>query len=178
LLVVILLFGAFAIFVFPVLQNEGPKLLYPKKYTSIVEKEARKNDLDPNLVYAVIKTESDFDPNATSYADAKGLMQMTDETFSWMQTVLNEEQNSEKLYEPATNIRYGCALLHLLLQEYQNTDVALAAYNAGMGNVDAWLVDPEFSQDGETLSYIPFEETDNYVERINVALKNYKEIYS
>lgn len=168
---------AVAVLAFPKISDEGKKLIYPIKYEEIVEEEAKKNDLDKFLVYSVINTESGFDAAATSPVGARGLMQMTDETFVWMQSVLGEEQEGDAAYDPAVNIKYGCALLRLLLRQYENTEVALAAYNAGMGNVDAWLDNPDFSDDGKTLDVIPFEETDNYVKRVNNALENYKKLY-
>lgn len=170
---------ACAAVVFTPLKNEALKLLYPLKYTAIVEQEAEKYDLDPVLVYAVIKTESGFDPDAYSRAGAKGLMQMTDETFAWMQEILGEEgmYAPEDLYDPEISVRYGCALLSRLLQYYGNRETALCAYNAGMGNVSSWLEDPDHSEDGETIFYIPFEETKNYVKKVARAESMYRELY-
>ena len=61
--------------------------------------------------------------------------------------------------DPEVNIRFGCLLLSLLTDRYADLRTALAAYNAGMGNVDTWLQDSAYSSDGRTLSDIPIEET-------------------
>ncbi len=153
---------------------------YPLKYSDIVEAEAIKNDLEPYLVYAIIKTESGFDPKALSHAGAKGLMQLTDETFGWMQDVTGytEGYSPEDLYDPQINVRFGCVLLKRLLTYYGDGNTALCAYNAGMGNVSEWLENTEYSPDGTTLTKIPFSETESYVKKVNSALLMYRELYN
>ncbi|QEY33915.1 lytic transglycosylase domain-containing protein [Caproiciproducens galactitolivorans] len=146
---------------------------YPLKYSDIVAKEATKNHLDPAMVYSVIKAESNFDPDAKSRAGAIGLMQLTPDTFDWLQTKLksDEKYTENNLYSPEINIRYGCKFLSILFNKYSKQATALCAYNAGIGTVNAWLKDPDISKDGVTLDQIPFEETRNYV---NIVLKNYE----
>ena len=95
-------------------------MLYPRKYESIVKKEAKEYDLPQSLVYAVIKAESDFDPEAESPVGALGLMQMMPETFDWMQTHIGGEYDASALLDPEISIKYGCALLRVLLNEYDN----------------------------------------------------------
>ena len=75
---------------------------------------------------------------------------------------------------PQTNIEIGCYVLKTLIDKYGILDTALAAYNAGPGNVDAWLENPAYSEDGKTLSYIPFGETRGYVAKINIYIEEYK----
>lgn len=122
--VVVVLFG-------PRLLEGGLRLLYPQRYTELVEREAAEFDLEPNLVYAIIKTESGFDPQARSHADAMGLMQLTQETFDWILSLYPTEDGSGDIWDPGDNIHCGCALLRLLLDQYGTVEVALAAYNAG-----------------------------------------------
>ena len=155
------------------------KLLYPIQYTDLVEREAEAYGLDPALVYAVIRTESGFDPEARSHAGAMGLMQMTEETFVWMQEILGESgaYGPEDLYDPQISIRYGCAFLSRLIGHYGRIETALCAYNAGMGNVASWLSDPLYSSDGVTVDLIPFEETRNYVQKVLQAESMYRELY-
>lgn len=150
------------------------KKAYPIEYAEIVAKEATANQLDPALVYSVIKVESNFNPDAVSRAGAIGLMQITPDTFEWLQTKLKSDAKYEtqELLNPEINIRYGCKFLSILLEKYGNERTALSAYNAGIGNVNSWLKDPDISQDGTMLDNIPYEETRNYV---NAVLKNYKE---
>jgi soluble lytic murein transglycosylase len=152
---------------------------YPLKYSDIVAKEATKNNLDPAMVYSVIKAESNFDPDAKSRAGAIGLMQLTPDTFDWLQTKLktDEKYTENDLYTPEINIRYGCKFLSILFNKYSKQATALCAYNAGIGTVNAWLKDPDISKDGVTLDKIPFEETRNYVEVVLKNYENYKKTY-
>ena len=180
LLVVVAAAVGAVVYFSPIYKEVQKKIFYPTKYGDIVEQEAEKNDLDPNLVYAIIKTESGFDPMALSHAGAKGLMQLTDETFGWMIDVTGstEEYSAEDLYDPQINIKFGCVLLKRLMLYYENSDTALCAYNAGIGNVSGWLEDTEYSADGITLTKIPFPETENYIKKVNSALKMYRELYN
>ena len=107
--------------VVPPLCNRAEQLLYPRKYEQLVEKWAADYELDPLLVYAFIRTESGFDPQATSSVDARGLMQMTEETFLWMRSKIAPEEplTFADLYSPDTAIRFGWLLpapLHGALQ--------------------------------------------------------------
>lgn len=138
------------------------------KYTSYVYQYAEEFDVDPNLVFAIIKNESNFDPDAESPVGAKGLMQIMPETFSWLQNYKYGEVtlDEDDLFEPDINIKYGCIFLAFLTQKYEVTSTIVAAYNAGFGIVDTWLNTSEYSSDGKTLSYIPYSETSVYVDRV------------
>ena len=81
------------------------------------------------------------------------------------------------LYDPEINIKMGCWYLNNLIEQFGNVDTALAAYNAGSGNVRQWLQDSEYSKDGETLYNIPFAETKKYVDKIKVNYKMYQYLY-
>ena len=145
-------------------------------YAEYVYQYAEEFDVEPALVFAIIKNESNFDPDAESPVGAKGLMQIMPETFLWLQnykygTVTMEE---DSLFDPETNIRYGCIFLEFLKGKYNADSTIAAAYNAGFGIVDTWLADREYSSDGKTLSYIPYSETAHYVEKV-MASKRYYE---
>lgn len=152
---------------------------YPLPYYETIMEQSEKNDLDPALVYGVIRAESGFDPNAVSRADARGLMQMTPQTFEWMQTMIpdSEALTAEDLFDPEVNIQFGCELLSLLISHYENESTAICAYNAGMGNVTSWLEDPAYSADGVTLEEIPFGETRAYLKRVTENREIYRELY-
>jgi len=151
-------------------------LLYPMAYKDIVELQAEENDIEYSLVLAVIKTESNFVVDAHS-GKASGLMQLTDETAEWIADKMDINADEINLMEPADNIRLGCFYLKYLIDYYNgNEDVALAAYNGGMGNVNKWLDDEKYSSDGETLDYIPFKETREYVKKVRKEQKVYEEI--
>ena len=152
---------------------------YPIKYQNLVEKHAKKYDLDKYLVYAVIKTESGFDQYAVSKAGAYGLMQLQTETASDGAKKLKMDVTlPDDLYEPDINIHIGTYYLSWLLDKYDgDISLAVAAYNGGIGNVDSWLKDDRYSDGKGGLASIPFAETRGYVEGVNSSYEKYKEIY-
>ena len=167
--------------VVPPLCNRAEQLLYPRKYEQLVEKWAAAYELDPLLVYAFIRTESGFDPQATSSVDARGLMQMTEETFIWLRSKIAPDEGLlfANLYDPETSIRFGCYYLHLCMERY-NGDVATvaAAYHSGWGTVDALLQMEEHSADGETLQGFPYNQMNHYVKKITSCYARYQRIYA
>lgn len=152
-------------------------LLYPKKYSVYVEKYAEEYNLDENLVYSIIKAESKFNENALSRRGAKGLMQIADITRDWAIEEL-ELNDDIDIYDPETNIRVGCWYLNTLYKEFGKTELVIAAYNGGSGNVKKWLSDEEYSQDGENLHTIPFLETDRYITKVKKYYEQYNMLYS
>ncbi len=154
------------------------KSAYPLKYESIVTTYADEYDLPPSLIYAVIHTESHFREDAVSGAGAKGLMQLMDSTYEWIQTKFpGEPESLDRIFEPEINIRCGAKVLDVLHELFTHSDTAIAAYNAGNGTVSKWLGDPQYSTDGETLTHIPFAETENYVKRVKSAQERYQSLY-
>ena len=96
------------------------KTAYPREYSQYVEKYAREYQVDEDLIYAVIKTESGFDPKAVSVNDAKGLMQITKDTFDWISGKLGyKDKQHDDLFDPETGIEYGTFFLSYLLNEFQ-----------------------------------------------------------
>lgn len=161
------------------LNNIIKEKYFPYKYASYVDKYSREYDLDPLFVLSVIKTESNFIESAESHKNAAGLMQITPETGEWAASKMGYtdfEKNS--LYKQEYNIRMGCWYLNYLSDMFNgNTDLMVAAYNAGPSNVKSWLKDTNYSTDGKTLNHIPFEETKNYVKKINSYHKTYTFLY-
>ncbi|MBC2580608.1 lytic transglycosylase domain-containing protein [Clostridium sp. DJ247] len=152
---------------------------FPIKYTKYILQYSKQYDLDPYLVSAVIKTESNFDKNARSNKNACGLMQITPDTAQWAAEKMNIKNFDKKmLSDPEFNIKMGCWYLDNLKEEFGgNIDVVLAAYNGGRGNVEKWLKNSQHSLDGKNLHYIPFKETDKYVKKIRVNYRIYKYLY-
>ena len=152
---------------------------YPIGYKNIIVKYSRKYEIDPYLVASLINVESKYDKDAKSIKDAKGLMQIGKQTGKWASEVLNiKDYNEDMLYDPETNIMIGTWYLNTLYKEFDgNLDLVLASYNAGSGNVNKWLKDEEYSNDGKNLTIIPFKETKEYIERINDSYKIYSKIY-
>lgn len=152
---------------------------YPIKYKDLVEKYSAEYKLDKSLVYAVIRTESKFDQYAVSVTDARGLMQVQSETGNDCAKELKiSGYNSDMLFEPKINIMIGCYYLSKLMRLYNN-DIkkSVAAYNAGLGNVDKWLKNGDYADGKGGLKDIPFPETKNYVDGVVKAQRIYKELY-
>lgn len=155
------------------------KLFFPLKYYNYIVKYSQTYALDPYLVSAVIKTESNFKEEARSHKNAYGLMQITPDTAEWAAEKMNiKDFNVSMLNDPEFNIKMGCWYLNNLREEFDgNIDVALAAYNGGRGNVQKWLKSSDHSADGKNLHYIPFKETDKYVKKVKVNYNIYKYLY-
>ena len=154
------------------------KQAYPLKYRDIIETQAEKYSIDPAFLYGMIRTESNFNPDAESSAGARGLMQIMPSTGEWIAGKLDEAFDAQRLYEPSVYLRYGCWYLRFLLDRYDgDMRTALTAYHQGQGRVDEWLQDPEYSEDGKTLSVISSSVTDTYVNRIMENYAHYQELY-
>ena len=180
-LALLLVLAVCAALLLPGLWKRAERMLYPRKYEALVEQWADTYDLDPLLVDAFIRTESGFDPQATSTVDARGLMQMTEETFIWLRSKIAPDEGLlfANLYDPETSIRFGCYYLHLCMERY-NGDVATAAaaYHSGWGTVDALLQMEEHSADGETLQGFPYSQMNHYVKKITSCYAEYQRIYA
>jgi soluble lytic murein transglycosylase len=146
---------------------------YPLKYLPFIKAASSKYGIKPSAVCAVIHAESRFAEKALSPKGAAGLMQITMPTAQWVAGKIGMEFNDSDIFDPEINITIGCWYLSWLMERYDNADVVSAAYNAGSGNVDKWLVNAEYSSDGETLRKIPFKETNDYVHRVRMNKKIY-----
>lgn len=151
--------------------------LYPLKYEQEIIKAGEKYDLEPELIASVIYAESKFQEDATSSVGAMGLMQLMPETFQWLCEKRGEEYTTDDLYDPFINIDYGSYYLSWLYEHFGDIYTACAAYNAGIGAVEGWLEEDIYTNDGVTLSYIPYGETSNYVAKIQNAVPKYNELY-
>lgn len=155
---------------------------YQLKYEDEVYSASAEYNIPKELIYGVIKTESNFNPDAVSAADARGLMQLTQPTFEWLHTYYSDDDydssNADLLFDPKINIKYGTLCLSVLLERYDNDlDTAICAYNAGLGNVDEWLTMSQYSADGKTLDSTPFGETNEYLKRVKNNRDKYAELY-
>ncbi|MBE6596034.1 MAG: lytic transglycosylase domain-containing protein [Ruminococcaceae bacterium] len=154
--------------------------LYPVDYGEIITNASEEFDVPEYIIYATVKVESDFDPDAVSTKGALGLMQMMPSTFEWLtgDDHLDENLSTRRLDDPEVSIRYGTYYLSYLYKKFNyNWDTAFAAYNAGEGNVTKWLSDEKYSDGNGGLSDIPYKETKKYVKKINDAIENYKKLY-
>ena len=173
ILILLILFGILRI------QDIILKQIYPLKYREYVEQYSEKYNLDKYLVYAIIKAESNFKPDIVSTSGAIGLMQLMDATAEELANEINYMYPSnEILYEPETSIALGTAYFNKLLAIYEgNVNLALTAYNAGIGNVKKWIDNQTIKSDGSDIENIPFKETNNYVRKILRDYKIYKDLY-
>lgn len=179
-LVVLVCIAAVLLMALPPLAREADRLLYPRKYSRQVEQWAAEYELDPLLVYAFIRTESGFDPAATSSVGARGLMQMTEETFIWLRSKIapDEDLTFDELYDPDVSIRFGCYYIHLCMERYGgDVATAAAAYHSGWGTVDNLLRMEEHSSDGQTLKGFPYNQMHHYVEKITASYAVYTRLY-
>lgn len=152
--------------------------LFPKKYESIVNEASATYNVEKETIYAIIKCESGFDSDAHSHAGAQGLMQITPDTFKWLQ-LRTKDKNTDikRLKNPYVNIMYGTFFISFLRKKYGNEEVVLSAYNAGEATVKRWLDDKGISKNGKTLDNIPYKETRRYVKRVQLIKKIYKMLY-
>ncbi len=149
------------------------ELTLPLRHEDVIRQQANEKGVDAALIAAVIYSESKFSDQESS-AGARGLMQITPEAAKFI-----EKQSGgttfklEDLSDPEINIRYGTFLLHELLERYEGDEAAaLAAYNAGPGNVDKW------GGAGLSVEGIPFPETRAYVEEVLEKRDEYREKYA
>ena len=155
-----------------------PPVLYPATYNNVVQSSAKENNIDPMLVFALIKAESNFNKDAVSASGAVGLMQLMPDTASWISNKMGIDYEEAELTDVRTNIKLGTWYLSYLLNEYDN-DVALAvvAYNAGYGNVNEWLKNGVWDGTLEDSSNIPYEESRDYLRRVLANYDKYKSLY-
>ena len=117
---------------------------YRLEYREYVYQYAQTYQLSPSLLFAVIRTESSFHPDAVSSVGARGLTQITEETLDWINYRSGEDPVAfDQLFDPETSIRCGAYLLRLLFDEFEDTGTVLCAYHAGWGKVKEWLADPQ-----------------------------------
>ncbi|MBQ2862818.1 MAG: lytic transglycosylase domain-containing protein [Clostridia bacterium] len=159
------------------LWDKAEKNLYPLRYAEFVDDASESFGVPKKIIYAVIKTESDFDSTAQSSAGAIGLMQIAPATFEEISGKLGDSYEKGMMYDPETNIRYGTYYLSYLYRYFEDWDLVFAAYNAGMGNVSSWLDDTQYSDGQGHLVNIPFAETSQYVKKINDAINKYIDLY-
>ena len=181
-IIIILAIALIVGFLVDIIWTVADRKVYPQKYSEYVTKYAELYNVPEDVIYATIKVESSFDPEAISIAGARGLMQMLPSTFEWLTTDehLGENLTPNLLYDPEVNIRYGTYYLKYLYTKFNyNWNTACAAYNGGEGNVSKWLEDDNYSDGEGNLVDFPksFSETQNYVKKIAHAREMYLKLY-
>jgi len=150
----------------------------PAEYEEYVMKYSREYNIPPEIILSVIKAESSFLSNAVSPEGAIGLMQIMPATFADLTKRTGENHEQGMLYNPGTNIKYGTFYLRYLYDMFGDWDLTFAAYNAGLGRVREWRNNSEIVKNGELIiAAVPFEETRNYLIRVNKNIEMYKKLY-
>jgi soluble lytic murein transglycosylase len=157
-----------------VLPGEG----LPLSDTAVIREQAAEKHLDPALIAAVIYAETKFDPR-TSSAGALGLMQLLPATAQYIAHLSGGVRfTTSDLATPRINVAYGSWYLRYLLDHYENNELeAVAAYNGGLSNVDAWVAEAKAQGRSLTAAEIPFPETRAYVERVMRVQAEYRKLY-
>ena len=164
----------------PQVHHAVREITLPLRHEDIIRQQAREKGLDPALVAAVIYAESRFRDGQTSQAGATGLMQLTPATARY---IAHKSGGTAfvvgDLATPQVNIAYGTYYLRYLLRRYDGNEAfALAAYNAGEGNVDRWIADAKARDRALTVDAIPYAETRAYVSRVEQAKQEYSSNYA
>ena len=176
LIVILVIVILLALFCAEPIKQQITKSVYKKEYSEYVTKYAEQYGVEENLIYALIKAESNFNPDAVSHQNAKGLMQLMQSTAEDLAKKSKINLNNEIILEPEVNIQLGTQYIASLLNKYDCVEVALAAYNAGSGNVDKWISSGKIKADGSDIENIPYKETNTYVRKIMRDYEIYKQL--
>ena len=148
---------------------------YPRAYAEEVLRWSDQYDLEPELVWAVMRQESAFRPDTASSAGATGLMQLMKENVDDHNIKQGTNYAPGDAFRPEVNIRVGCWHLAEVLAHYDgDVSLALMAYNAGAGNVDVWLQDRASEDEDDWLRFIPYGETREYLSLVSRNLLIYR----
>ncbi len=154
------------------------ELSYPRPYSATVQAAAAEFQVDPLLIWSVMRAESAYDPEALSGVGARGLMQIMPATQEWIAGQLGETLSPGAAFTPEANIRMGAWFLHFLLQYFDgDLELAIAAYNGGAASVDGWQEDPRVKDRDDFLRWIGYGETREYLERVSLNYQIYQALY-
>ncbi|AZS16481.1 lytic transglycosylase domain-containing protein [Paenibacillus lutimineralis] len=176
--VLLLLFLGFVAILF--FNSAWLSMFYPIYYKEEIKQHAQENGLDPLIVAAIIKAESNYKVGAESRKGALGIMQIMPGTAEW----IIDQAKYEKVHldqvknEIDVNVRIGTWYLNYLSEQFDGNIIAvIAAYNAGPTHVKNWIKSKRWDGQLNTVDDIPFPETRNYVLRVTHYYKQYSEIY-
>ena len=154
---------------------------YPLEYRDMIVSAAEEYNLSPAFVASIIRNESSFQPRAESGVGARGLMQLMPDTAEWIAGKTKTQGYAfDRMYDPESNIRFGCWYLNYLSTLFRGDPVCVAcAYHAGQGQVNAWLSDPGISSDGHTLDLDRMADgpTKTYARRVIKTYGIYQTLY-
>jgi soluble lytic murein transglycosylase len=154
------------------------RLAFPLPYRKSLEEYCHAQMLDPYLMAALIRQESEFNPKAVSRANARGLAQVMPATGRQLSRKLGMRYRTAMLFTPDTNLKLGTYYLKQLSDELQGKwEAALASYNAGKSHVTTWLAAANYREPAEFVESIPFNETRSYVESVLRNAEMYRKLY-
>ena len=154
--------------------------LYPIHFEQEIRQSAAKHDIDPFLIAAIIRVETNYKHHLESNKGAVGIMQLMPDTAAWIVESANMEPHSqEDLLKAEVNINLGTWYINWLTKHYNgNLTYAIAAYNAGQGNVNKWKQNNVWDGTEANIKQIPFGETRHYVQRVLYYYQKYTALYS
>lgn len=163
-------------------QEEAIREAHPLRYEELIEEKAGKYNLSPAFVAAIVLNESSFRPDAESSVGARGLMQLMEDTAGWIYEKMGGTgaYSFDSMYDAETNVEYGCWYLNFLSERFRGDPVLVAAsFHAGQGEVQNWLNDSRYSQDGLTIALENMIDgpTKEYATRVLNDYAAYKRIY-
>jgi soluble lytic murein transglycosylase len=155
------------------------QLSYPRPYSATVQAAAAEFNVDPLLIWAIMRQESRFDPDALSYVGARGLMQVMPSTQAWITEQVAEDIPPGDAFTPEASIRMGAWFLRFLLDYFDgDLELAIVAYNGGAGSVDGWRASPLVSDRDDLLRWIGFGETREYLGHVSLNYQVYQALYA
>lgn len=160
------------------IQDYGPNVFMTTDYEEYVLKYSKEYDMDPRFIFAIINTESHFNPDATSNVGARGLMQLMEEAYDWVKFRMDDDRahTFDDMYDPELNIEYGTFMLKFLYDKFDHSyELTAAAYHGGMNAVDTWINDGTVDPDNFRLEDVPSDVTANYIYKVMNAYNKYKE---
>lgn len=164
------------------------QLIYPIKYKDDIRQSAAEYELDPLLIAAIIRVESNYRPHLTSKMNAIGLMQLMPDTADWVIDQAGYDSSYRSLVaQENINIRIGSWYIRSLYQQFKTIlatkskeeaiVIVAAAYNAGPGNVSKWLNQRVWDGTLANISDVPIGETRHYIQRVLYYYKKYSKLY-
>ncbi|GAK38725.1 lytic transglycosylase domain-containing protein [Paenibacillus urinalis] len=174
----LVLFIAFVLLLF--LNTNWMSWFYPIHYKEQIRTHSENYEVDPFLVASIIRVESNYKLSRESKKGAIGLMQLMPDTANWiLETARLDNVTLDELkHEPDANIQMGTWYLDYLSDHFEGNPIAaIAAYNAGQGNVGSWIKEGKWDGHLDTIGEIPIGETRHYVQRVVYYYNQYKDIY-
>lgn len=160
------------------IRDYGPSVFMTTDYEEYVLKYSKQNEMDPKFIFAIINTESHFNPNVTSDVGARGLMQIMEDAYNWIKFRMDDQRvhSFDDMYDPELNIEYGTFLLKYLYEKFDHSyELTAAAYHGGMNAVQTWIDDKTVDPQNFKLEDVPSDVTANYIYKVMKAYNKYKE---